>query len=159
MTEGPPDLLLDWTWCRYEDLGLDDLYDALSLRARIFVVEQACAYLDPDGLDRHAWHLLGRDDETGELVACVRVVDPGRKFDVPSVGRVVVAESERGSGLGHVLMAEALRRTDAQWPGCANRIGAQAHLQGFYGRHGYVTVGEPYLEDDIPHVDMERAPR
>ena len=37
-----------------------------------------------------------------------------------------------------------------------NRIGAQAHLQGFYGRHGYVAVGETYLEDDIVHIDMER---
>jgi len=151
--------LLNWQWLRFEQLPIDDLYDALALRGRIFVVEQKCPYLDADGLDRHAWHLLGRDDETGELVACVRVVDPGRKYEVPSIGRVVVAESERGTGLGHVLMAEALRRCDAQWPGAANRIGAQAHLQGFYRRHGYVTVGEPYLEDDIPHVDMERAGR
>ena len=151
--------LIDWQWLRFEQLSLDDLYDALALRSRIFVVEQRCPYQDADGLDRDAWHLLGRDDDTGELVAYVRVVDPGRKFEVPSIGRVVVAESERGTGLGHLLMEEALRRTDAQWPGAANRIGAQAHLQGYYGRHGYVPVGEPYLEDDIPHIDMERPPR
>jgi ElaA protein len=150
--------MIHWHWCRFEALGLDDLYDALALRARIFVLEQDCAYLDPDGLDRQAWHLLGRDDDTGELVAYVRVVDPGRKFEEPSVGRVVVAESQRGTGTGHALMAEALRRTDAQWPGQPNRIGAQAHLQGFYGRHGYVPVGEGYLEDDIPHIDMLRPP-
>jgi ElaA protein len=153
------DTLIDWHWCRFEALGLDDLYDALALRGRIFVVEQKCPYLDADGLDRHAWHLLGRDDDTGELVAYVRVVDPGHKFEEPSIGRVVVAESQRGTGLGHQLMAEALRRTDAQWPGRGNRIGAQAHLSGFYGRHGYVQVGERYLEDDIPHIDMERAAR
>jgi ElaA protein len=149
--------MIRWLWCRFEDLARDDLYDALSLRARIFVVEQDCPYLDPDGLDRHAWHLLGRND-TGELVAYLRVVDPGRKFDEPSVGRVVVAESERGAGTGHLLMAEALRRVDTQWPGAANRIGAQAHLQGFYGRHGYRPIGEGYLEDDIPHIDMLRPP-
>jgi ElaA protein len=153
------DTLIEWRWCRFEDLGLDDLYDALAVRSRIFVVEQKCPYLDADGLDRNAWHLLGRDDDTGELVAYVRVVDPGHKFDVPSIGRVVVTESQRGTGLGHRLMDEALCRTDAQWPGQGNRIGAQAHLQGFYGRHGYAPVGEPYLEDDIPHIDMERGAR
>ena len=147
--------MIHWHWSRFDGLTRDDVYDLLALRARIFVVEQACAYLDPDGLDRDAWHLLGRGED-GRLLASVRVVDPGRKFEAPSIGRVVVDASQRGTGLGHVLMAEALRRCEETWPGAANRIGAQAHLQGFYGRHGYRTVSEVYLEDDIPHVDMER---
>jgi len=65
--------------------------------------------------------------------------------------------SRRGSGLGHVLITEALERCDATFAGQPNRIGAQAHLQGFYGRHGYKPVGENYLEDGIDHIDMERA--
>jgi ElaA protein len=150
--------MIDWTWSRFEALRLVDLYDALALRASIFVVEQDCVYLDVDGLDRHAWHLLGRDAQ-GALVAYLRAVEPGWKFDLPSIGRVVVDASRRGTRLGHELMAEGLRRCEDVWPGQANRIGAQAHLQGFYGQHGYVPVGEIYLEDDIEHVDMERAAR
>jgi ElaA protein len=150
--------MIAWTWCRFEALGVDGLYDALALRAGIFVVEQDCAYLDVDGLDRHAWHLLGRDAQ-GALRAYLRVVDPGWKYDLPSVGRVVVDAGARGTRLGHELMAEGLRRCDLEWPGQANRIGAQAHLQLFYGRHGYVPVGETYLEDDIEHIHMERAAR
>jgi hypothetical protein len=57
------------------DPGRDDLYDALALRCRVFVLEQG-PYLDPDGLDRVAWHLLGRD-ASGALHAYLRVVDPG----------------------------------------------------------------------------------
>jgi ElaA protein len=148
--------MLTWTWTRFGGLSGDDVYDMLALRAVIFVVEQDCVFLDPDGLDRDAWHLLGRDAE-GRLLAYARVVDPGKKYAQPSMGRVVVDPSQRGTGLGHVLIAEALRRCEATWPGAPNRIGAQAHLQGFYGRHGYVAVGEVYLEDDIEHVDMERA--
>jgi ElaA protein len=127
----------------------------LALRARIFVLEQDCAYLDPDGLDRQSWHLLGRGAD-GRLLAYVRVCDPGVKFDPPSIGRVVVDASQRGTGLGHVLIAEALRRCDETYPHQRNRIGAQAHLQDFYGRHGYLPDSEIYLEDDIPHIDMER---
>jgi ElaA protein len=147
--------MLTWQWTRFPGLRGDDVYDMLALRSQIFVLEQECAYLDPDGLDRQSWHLLGREDD-GALLAYLRVVDPGVKYEVPSIGRVVVNPAKRGSGLGHVLMHEALRRCDALWPGEANRIGAQAHLQGFYGRHGYVAVGEQYLEDDIPHITMER---
>ena len=146
---------LNWQWTRFEGLSADDVYDMLALRARIFVLEQNCAYLDPDGLDRQSWHLLGRGAD-GALLAYVRVCDPGVKFDPPSIGRVVVDASQRGTGLGHVLIAEALRRCDATWPGQRNRIGAQAHLQAFYGRHGYVPVGETYMEDAILHIDMER---
>jgi len=147
--------MLNWQWSRFEGLAVDDVYDVLALRSRIFIVEQDCVYLDPDGLDRHAWHLLGRDGE-GVLRAYLRVVDPGRKYDVPSIGRVVTNPDQRGTGLGHALMAEGLRRCEDVWPARANRIGAQAHLQRFYSRHGYVADGEIYIEDDIPHIEMER---
>ena len=147
--------MLNWRWTRFAGLSGDDVYDMLALRSTIFVVEQDCVYLDPDGLDRQSWHLLGRA-ESGALLAYARVCDPGVKFAPPSVGRVVVDPARRGTGLGHVLIAEVLRRCDSAWPGQRNRIGAQAHLQGFYGGHGYAAVGETYLEDGIVHIDMER---
>ena len=150
-----PPLPLAWTWQRFGGLTADDVYDLLALRAAVFVVEQACAYLDPDGLDRQSWHLLGRDG-TGALRACLRVVDPGLKYAEPSMGRVVLDQALRGSGLADALVAEGLRRTATAWPGQANRISAQAHLQRFYGRHGYQPVGDVYAEDDIPHIQMLR---
>lgn len=146
---------LVWAWRRFADLSADDVYDLLALRAAVFVVEQACAYLDPDGLDRHSWHLLGRDG-TGALRACLRVVDPGLKYDEPSMGRVVLDLALRGSGLADQLVDQGLRRADAAWPGQGNRISAQAHLQRFYGRHGFQPVGDIYSEDDIPHIQMWR---
>ena len=150
-----PPLPLTWTWQRFGGLAADDVYDLLALRAAVFVVEQACAYLDPDGLDRHSWHLLGRDG-TAALRACLRVVDPGLKYAEPSMGRVVLDQALRGSGLADQLVAEGLRQADAAWPGQANRISAQAHLQRFYARHGYQPVGDVYSEDDIPHIQMLR---
>ncbi|MCX7825651.1 MAG: hypothetical protein N2689_08830, partial [Verrucomicrobiae bacterium] len=44
-----------------------------------------CAYLDCDDADRVAQHLLGRDAD-GRLMACLRVLPPGVKFDAPSNG-------------------------------------------------------------------------
>ena len=48
---------LQWRWARLESLRGEEVYDLLALRSRVFVVEQQCIYLDPDGVDRHAWHL------------------------------------------------------------------------------------------------------
>ena len=146
---------LHWTWSRLDGLGAQGVYDMLALRARIFILEQG-PYLDPDGLDQQSWHLLGRDD-AGELRAYLRLVDPGLKYPEPSIGRVVLDKALRGSGLADQLVAEGLRRAAAAWPGQGNRISAQAHLQRFYGRHGYDGVGEVYLEDTLPHIEMWRA--
>ena len=146
---------MQWTWARFQDLGVDNLYDALALRCRVFILEQG-PYLDPDGLDRHAWHLLGRG-EGGTLQAYLRVVDPGAKYAEPSIGRVITAGERRRSGLGRQLMAEGLQRCAVAWPGRALRISAQAHLQPFYGEFGFEPVGVPYLEDDIPHIEMLRG--
>ena len=148
---------MHWHWSRFEELGVDDLYDALQLRSRVFVLEQG-PYLDADGLDRAAWHLLGRDDDDGSLVATLRIVDPGRKYAEPSIGRVVLAREQRGQGAGRALMAEGIAGSERLWPGRAIRISAQAHLERFYASLGFERVGEPYLEDDIQHLEMLRGP-
>jgi ElaA protein len=147
---------VDWTWQRFAELGVDNLYDALALRCRVFIMEQG-AYQDPDGADRQAWHLLGRDG-SGALQAYLRIVDPGVKYAEPSIGRVITAPEVRGQGLGRTLMDEGIARCERAWPGQGIRISAQAHLRGFYVSLGFEPVGDEYLEDDIPHVEMLRRP-
>jgi len=145
-----------WSWTRFEDLGVQALYDILALRCRVFVLEQG-AFLDPDGADPHSWHLQGRD-EAGVLQAYLRGVDPGIKYTEPSIGRVLTSPETRGTGLGRALMQEGLARCTAQWPGQALRISAQARLRAFYAGLGFEAVGDEYIEDDIPHVQMLRRP-
>ena len=146
---------MNWTWSRFGELGVDNLYDALALRSRVFVLEQG-PYLDADGVDRMAWHLLGRDG-SGVLQGYLRLVDPAVKYQEPSLGRVVVAPELRGTGLGRRLVAEGIDRCSAAWPGQAVRISAQAHLQTFYAEFGFAPVGEVYLEDNIQHLEMLRV--
>ena len=146
---------MHWSWRRFAELGVDNLYDALQLRCRVFVLEQG-AFLDPDGIDRQSWHLLGRDDK-GALTCYLRLVDPGVKYDEPSIGRVITAPEVRGNGSGRALMAEGMAGCECHWPGRAVRISAQAHLERFYNGFGFVRVGDNYIEDTIPHVEMLRS--
>ena len=92
------------------------------------------------------------------FAACLRVVDPGLKYAEPSIGRVITAPGWRGLGGGRVLMRQGLAQCNQLWPDQAVRISAQAHLQRFYASLGFDPVGDPYLEDGIPHVEMMRVP-
>ena len=73
------------------------------------------------------------------------------------IGRVIVAPSARGTGLGHLMMEETLKQIEDIWPQTPIFLSAQAHLQGYYGRYRFEVAGEEYLEDDIPHIGMRRA--
>jgi ElaA protein len=150
---------LHWQLLRFTELRLDDLYELLRLRSEVFVVEQRCAYLDADGKDRHAdaHHLLGRTPD-GELAAYLRLLPPGLSFAAASFGRVVTSPRQRGRGYGDALVARALLHAHELWPHSGLTIGAQAHLAGYYGKHGFVVCSDEFLEDDIPHVHMQRAP-
>ena len=124
----------------------------LKLRNEVFVVEQNCVYQDCDGADLECDHLLGRDSE-GRLAAYLRFVPAGLKYFEASIGRVITAPFARGQGAGRALIAEALR-IHGNSP---LRISAQKYLEDFYGSYGFQSVGEAYLEDGIPHIEMVRA--
>lgn len=144
-----------WRFLSFQQLSTPELYAALQLRSEIFVVEQNCVFQDMDGSDDQAMHLLGEQD--GQLVAYARCFDAGVKFAEASIGRVVTHSRARGTGMGHALMAQAIAHLDQQWGAQPIRIGAQAHLATFYRQHGFVKVGEGYLEDGIPHIEMLRS--
>jgi ElaA protein len=54
-------------------------------------------------------------------------------------------------------LAEVCARHDSLYPGQPNRIGAQARLEKFYRGFGFVTDSDEYIEDGIPHLEMQRA--
>lgn len=146
---------LHWRADPFDALSPAALHAMLQLRAAVFVVEQRCAYLDPDGKDPHAHHLAAWDG--AQLVAYARVLPPGLSYPQPSIGRVVTAPAHRGTGLGQALVARSIALCTALHGPQAIEIGAQAHLAAFYGRFGFSAVSAPYMEDGIAHIRMLRA--
>ena len=102
-----------WESKTFDALTNAELYAALQLRADVFVVEQACVFQDVDGSDDRALHLLGK--QGNRLVAYARCFEAGVKFAEASIGRVVSRPGVRGTGLGHVLMREAVVRLQQRW--------------------------------------------
>lgn len=143
---------IQFQWSRLEELTALQVHTIIMAREAVFVVEQQCAYQEADSLDRVSWHLLGMIGD--DLAAYVRLVDPGKKFEQPSIGRVMTAKPFRGSRLGRPLMEEAIAFCEKTFPGQGIRIGAQVYLKSFYQSLGFSRVGDEYDEDGIPHVDM-----
>ena len=139
----------------FNELSTIELYEILQLRSEVFVVEQNCVYQDIDSKDQKAIHVLGYYE--GVLAAYSRLFKPNEYFADSSIGRVIVKASHRDKKLGHDLMKASIDVVKDLFSETNITISAQLYLQKFYESHGFVTVGESYLEDDIPHIEMRKV--
>lgn len=147
--------MLTFTTLPFASLTPDQLYAALRLRSEVFVVEQACVFLDMDDKDQHCYHLLAY--QNNDLVAYTRLVPPGVIYDEPSIGRVVSAPSARGTGAGRSTFQKSIEATEELFGLQPIKIGAQLYLKSFYENFGFQQIGEGYIEDGIPHIYMLRT--
>jgi ElaA protein len=173
-----------WSLRPWSSLTVAELHALLQLRSRVFVVEQQCVFLEIDGRDPDAFHLLGTVREAlpesgigtaihgaggdgpsaaaralgdAHLAAYARLFAPGVRYPHAScIGRVITHPSARGTGAGRAVMREAIAACEARWPGAPIGLEAQQRLEAFYQSLGFRTTGAMYIEDDIPHVPMVR---
>jgi len=146
--------MANWTIKRFDELTLDELYNILQLRNEVFIVEQNCVYKDLDGKDRSAWHLMAVEND--RLVAYTRILPPGVAYNEPAIGRVVTSSLKRRSGLGRELMKRSIEACRIFFGKTSITLSAQVYLQSFYQSFGFMPVGEEYLDDGIPHIEMSR---
>ncbi|WP_193015134.1 GNAT family N-acetyltransferase [Proteus sp. FME41] len=145
---------MNWMLKSFSQLTTDELYAILVLRNQVFICEQQCVYQDLDGVDQNTLHLFAKEEDSQQLIAYARLLPQGIVFKEASIGRVIVAQNQRGKGIAHQLIKEAISTTFKQFNTETIKIMAQAYLVSFYQSYGFIIDSEPYLEDNIPHVDM-----
>ena len=143
---------MEFKFKKFSELSNNELYSILRLRNHVFIVEQKCPYDDIDGKDIKSQHLLLEDN--GNLAGYLRILPKGLSFPQPSIGRVLVKKEYRGGGFAREMMQNAIQFIQIKWNEKEIKISAQVYLKSFYKSLGFKEVSEPYLEDDIPHVDM-----
>lgn len=144
---------MEWHISSFKELDTADLYQILSLRINVFMLEQNCLYPECDHKDQAAAHLFLQHGD--RILAYARLLPPGISFpNSAAIGRVVVDSEYRSSGLGRDLVSRALTQTLQLYPGTPIRISAQQHLEEFYASLGFHTESPAYLEDGIPHIRM-----
>jgi len=144
-----------WVVKPFNELTIDELYNILYLRCKVFEVEQNSPYLDTDYKDQKAMHVMGYIDD--KLVVYCRLFRAGDYFEEASIGRVVADEEFRSFGYGHQLMDKAITTLAKIWGEERITISAQLYLQRFYENHGFIKVSDVYSEDNIPHIRMRKG--
>lgn len=144
---------MEWLLKKHDELKLNELYELLKLRASVFVVEQDCPYLDLDGKDSRATHILGY--QKNKLVAYSRVFRPGAfEKKHARIGRIVIHKQRRKKGIGLELVQKSIAFCKEHFGSQTIKISAQVYLKNFYNQCGFIEKGEIYLEDGIPHFAM-----
>lgn len=110
---------------------------------------------DDDPLTCHVAVVL--DTEVVSVGSVIRGAAPWEpdRTDAWQVRGMATRDRLRGRGLGLLVLGALMDHARANgghliW--CKARIGAPR----FYGRSGFVTLGEPFMYEDIEHVHMWR---
>ncbi len=138
----------------YSKLSKDEFHDLIQLRIEVFVVEQDCPYMELDGLDKDAYHLLLKDEATGKMIGTLRILKPGIVYPELAIGRVVSHADYRDQKLGYAMMEATMHFVEHGLKLDSVRLSAQSHLVKFYEKFNFVSTGKDYLEDNIPHSEM-----
>lgn len=145
--------MLEYYHKEFKTLSLFELYELMRLRQEVFIVEQNCPYLDADGLDHEAIHVIGILEN--KIEACTRILAPDVAYEnYSSIGRVVNGMKIRGTGEGKRLMEYSINLCKKLYPNHDIKISAQVYLDKFYTDLGFKANNHHYLEDGIPHQGM-----
>ena len=130
----------------------EDMEAAVGVRFRVFVDEQSIPPEEElDEYDAHATHAIAL--EGGQAIGTGRVVITGGEA---RIGRMAVDRERRRSGVGGLILRFLEEEAKAQ--GATEYVlHAQEYVKSFYAAHGYTEHGEPFLEVDIPHVEMRKS--
>ena len=135
----------------FSELSAEELFEIYKLRVSVFIVEQSCPYQDIDDADKSAYQVWLRDEDGIEAYA--RVLPAGVAFPTAAFGRVIAVK--RRCGLGTKIVAAAIETARDKLGADMITIEAQVYARSLYENLGFRQTSEEFLEDGIPHIQMQ----
>ena len=135
----------------FSELSVDELFAIYKLRVAVFVVEQKCPYQEIDEADRAAYHIWLQDEDG--IAAYARALPPGVTFAEASIGRVIAVK--RRCGMGSRIVAAAVETAREKFSAGKITIEAQVYARSLYEKAGFWQISDEFLEDGIPHIQMQ----
>ena len=132
-------LLVDWARAEIT---------AKPIRQEVFIEEQLVPEAEEwgDGYDDEmALHLIASLD--GNLIATARLMPDG------TVGRMAVLKSYRNQGVGSAMLAKLIE-TAKNNKFEVLKLNAQRTAESFYAKHGFIALGDEFMDAGIPHIEM-----
>ena len=136
---------------RFSDLQLEELYGIIRVMSEVFVTRQKCLYVDPDGRDFGSVQVFASKGD--RIIGCLRIY--GKEAGVVQIGRVAVIESLRGTGIGRMMMRQAISHVTENLTDEKIYLEAQTYAIGFYEKLGFKVISDEFLDEGIPHKGME----
>ncbi|MEU0275042.1 GNAT family N-acetyltransferase [Streptomyces sp. NPDC006307] len=142
----------------------EDREAGFAVRREVFVVEQGVPEeIEYDAYDATAVHVLAVRRADGAALGTGRLLygpdaagKTGGAEGVGSLGRLAVAKTARGLGVG-VALVRAIEEAARARGLAAVDLHAQTHALRFYERLGYAAYGAEFHDAGIPHLAMRRT--
>ena len=134
----------------FSELSGREVYDILKARMKVFLLEQNIVCLDTDDVDKEALHCYL--EEEGEIAAYLRAFYSSS--DTVVIGRVL--SISHGKGHGRQLLEKSLEAIKEKMPCKEVRLHSQVQAAEFYRKFGFYEIGEEFLEEGVPHIEMKR---
>ena len=135
----------------FSELSAEELFEIYKLRVSVFVVEQKCPYQEIDDADRVSYHIWLQDENGIEAYA--RVLPQKVTFPTVSIGRVIAVK--RRCGLGSKIVEAAIGTAKTKFHAEQITIEAQVYARSLYEKQGFRQTSEEFLEDGVPHIQMQ----
>ncbi len=119
---------------------------AIPIREDVFIKEQNVPEADEWGHgDETALHVIASLD--GNSIGTARLTPEGR------IGRMAVLKDFRNEGVGSAMLRkliEAAKQSHFK----SLTLNAQRSAEDFYAKHGFIALGDEFIDAGIPHIAM-----
>lgn len=151
---------MNWKALDFEQITARELYLILRARSAVFVVEQSCVHLDPDGRDETSVHVFAVEDISRSMpvIAYARLHAGGAAAEVV-VDKILTSPLRRCDGTAHALIERVIAAAGERWPGRSVRLLAPLDLRGFYEAFGFRKNEGPFDERGVRTIGMVRKSR
>lgn len=126
--------------------------DAIKIRNEVFVNEQGFRE-EFDTIDNECIHFIVFDKD--KAIATTRIYF-SIQHDCYSIGRFAVLKSYRQKGVGTFMIKEVEKYMKEKYGSIVIGLSSQLRAIAFYEKRGYEKKGDMYLDENYPHVWMEK---
>ncbi len=133
----------------FSELSAAEIYEILKSRAEIFLLEQKILCQDMDNADYNSLHCFFT--EKGRVTAYLRAFSTDAEN--VKIGRVLTLS--HGRGTGKELMEKSLAVIKDKMNPQKVTVDAQEQAIGFYKKSGFKVISDVFMEEGVPHAEME----
>ena len=142
-----------------EDLVLKPVLDkndeiiVRDIRTKVYIEEQSCPIWEEFETEKDlaSNEFLIQKDHINVGTIRYRVTEKGYKIE-----RFAILKEYRNKHYGKEALKFLCEMIEARHNPCRIYMHAQKHLEKYYASIGFKSVGEPFIEANIEHIEMER---